>query len=161
MFSIGEKIVYPMHGAGVIEAIEEKKILGEAQKYYVLKIPVTEMKLMVPVKTAAAIGVRPIISDKEVKQVYDSIKERDDVFNSNWNKRYRDNIKKIKTGNILEVASVVKSLMHREQERTLSTSEKKMLTNAKEILISELVLVTNHSKQAIEDTIDHLVAQGE
>ena len=157
MYSIGEKVLYPMHGAGIIEAIEEKEILGEKQKYYILKIPISEMKLMVPVNTASEIGVRPVISDRDVPNVYQSIKECHDHLDPNWNKRYRENLQKIKTGDIIEVAKVVKSLTIREKGRSLSTCEKKMLTNAKQILISELALVTNNGKEQVETTIDDLM----
>lgn len=158
MYQIGEKIVYPMHGAGVVQAIEEKEILGEKQKYYVLKVPSTEIKLMVPVNTAESIGVRPVISPDDLPGIFDAVKGEIEEPCPNWNKRYRENLSKIKTGDIVEVAKVVKSLTHRELEKPLSTCEKKLLTNARHILVSELVMATNDEIDTVEKEVDALIA---
>mgnify|MGYP004642003991 FL=1 len=158
MYQIGEKIVYPMHGAGVVQAIEEKEVMGEKQSYYVLKIPTTEMKLMVPVEKAESIGVRPVISPSDIEKLFNKVKGEDEEESGNWNKRYRENLSKIKTGNIVEVAKVVKSLAHREMDKPLSTCEKKMLTNARHILVSELVLATDDKEEVVEKEIDALIA---
>ena len=158
MYQIGEKIVYPMHGAGVVQAIEEKEVMGEKQSYYVLKIPTTEMKLMVPVEKAESIGVRPVISPSDIEKLFNKVKDEDEEESDNWNKRYRENLSKIKTGNIVEVAKVVKSLAHREMDKPLSTCEKKMLTNARHILVSELVLATDDKEEVVEKEIDALIA---
>ena len=159
MYQVGEKIVYPMHGAGIVQSIEEKEVLGEKQQYYVLKLPSTEMKLMVPVKTAESIGVRPVISPVELKKVFQNVKESEDTEEAlNWNKRYRENLSKIKTGDIVEVAKVVKNLSHREMDKPLSTCEKKLLTNARQILVSELVLSTDKETEYVEKKVDELIA---
>ncbi len=158
MYQIGEKIVYPMHGAGVVQAIEEKEVMGEKQSYYVLKIPMTEMKLMVPVEKAESIGVRPVISPSDIEKLFNKVKGEYEEESGNWNKRYRENLSKIKTGNIVEVAKVVKSLAHREMDKPLSTCEKKMLTNARHILVSELVLATDDKEEVVEKEIDALIA---
>lgn len=158
MYQIGEKIVYPMHGAGVVQAIEEKEVMGEKQSYYVLKIPTTEMKLMVPVEKAESIGVRPVIAPSDIEKLFNKVKGEDEEESGNWNKRYRENLSKIKTGNIVEVAKVVKSLAHREMDKPLSTCEKKMLTNARHILVSELVLATDDKEEVVEKEIDALIA---
>ncbi len=158
MYQIGEKIVYPMHGAGVVQAIEEKEVMGEKQSYYVLKIPTTEMKLMVPVEKAESIGVRPVISPSDIEKLFNKVKGEDEEESDNWNKRYRENLSKIKTGNIVEVAKVVKSLAHREMDKPLSTCEKKMLPNARHILVSELVLATDDKEEVVEKEIDALIA---
>ena len=158
MYQIGEKIVYPMHGAGVVQAIEEKEVMGEKQSYYVLKIPTTEMKLMVPVEKAESIGVRPVISPSDIEKLFNKVKGEDEEESDNWNKRYRENLSKIKTGNSVEVAKVVKSLAHREMDKPLSTCEKKMLTNARHILVSELVLATDDKEEVVEKEIDALIA---
>ena len=158
MYQIGEKIVYPMHGAGVVQAIEEKEVMGEKQSYYVLKIPTTEMKLMVPVEKAESIGVRPVISPSDIEKLFNKVKGEDEEESGNWNKRYRENLSKIKTGNIVEVAKVVKSRAHRKMDKPLSTCEKKMLTNARHILVSELVLATDDKEEVVEKEIDALIA---
>ena len=140
MFEIGDKIVYPMHGAGVIEAIEEQEILGEMKKYYVLKMPIGDMKVMIPTHSVGDIGIREVIGEDEVEKVFAILGDTSVNINSNWNKRYRENMLKIKSGNIYEVADVVKSLVLRERDKGLSTGERKMLNSAKQILLSELIL---------------------
>jgi CarD family transcriptional regulator len=159
MFNVGDKIVYPMHGAGVIEAIEEKEILGKKQSYYVLRMPIGDMKVLLPTKNAEGIGVREVIGVESVSKVLEVLKEHKRDTNCNWNKRYRENMIKIKTGDIYEVADVVSSLMAREKEKGLSTGERKMLNNAKQILISELVLAQNADRSEVEDVIEEFLAK--
>ena len=156
MFNIGDKIVYPMHGAGVIEDIEEKEILGEKKSYYVMKIPVGNLKVLVPVDNVEDIGIRDIISPEEADSVIKIFSVDKETKQINWNKRYRDNLERIKTGDIFEVARVVRNLMKRDSLKGLSTGERKMLTNAKHILISELVLVKNLDKDELEEKIDKI-----
>ena len=154
MFNVGDKIVYPMHGAGIIESIEEKEILGLKQSYYILRMPIGEMKVMIPIQNIEGIGVREIIDRFEADRVLDVLREHDASMNANWSKRYRENMAKIKSGNIFEVADVVRALMLRERDRGLSTGEKKMLSSARQILISELVLAKNTNQNDIESTIE-------
>ncbi|MDW7668900.1 MAG: CarD family transcriptional regulator [Bacillota bacterium] len=159
MYRLGDKIVYPMHGAGVIESVEEKEVLGEKKKYFIIKMPVNEMKLMIPVDNVENIGVRKIISNSEVKEVFDILKEDSSLNKMNWNKRYRANMDRMKSGDIFEVARIVRSLTFRDQEKGLSTGEKKMLSNAKQILISELILAEDSSSEEIETRIDKIISE--
>ena len=156
MFNIGDKIVYPMHGAGIIESIEEKDLAGEKHSYYVLKMP-GEVKVMVPVDKAKEIGVRDII-DKEtagsVIKVFDNEEVQEDP---NWNRRYRENMEKMKSGDIYDIANIVRTLSFKQKEKGLSTGDKKMLLNAKQILISELVLAEQSNKEDIEEMIDNKI----
>lgn len=154
MFNIGDKIVYPMHGAGVIEAIDEKEILGEKQKYYIMKLPIGDMKVMVPLNNVNEIGLRRVIKGKEIDKVIEVLKDKNITMSSNWNHRYRAHLEKIKSGNIYKVAEVVRNLMFREREKGLSTSERKMLDNAKQILISELILVKEIQETEAEDILE-------
>lgn len=154
MFAIGDKIVYPMHGAGIIESIEEKEILGERKQYYVMKMPIGDMKVMIPINNASYIGIRGIINKKDADAVFDVLEGGLCEQSANWNKRYRENMNKIKSGNVFEVAEVVKSLILRERTKGLSTGERKMLNSAKQILISELVLAKNMSPVDVEDLIN-------
>lgn len=154
MFNVGDKIVYPMHGAGVIESIEEKEILGQKQNYYVMKMPVGDMKVMIPTHNVRGIGIREVIDGCDVDKVFAMLGESNSNVNSNWNKRYRENMIKIKSGNIYEVADVVKSLMLREKEKGLSTGERKMLNSARQILISELVLAKGINPLEVEGIIN-------
>ncbi len=157
MFEVGDKIVYPMHGAGVIESIEEREILGQKQNYYIVRMPIGDMKVMIPIDNVEDIGIREIIGVQEVEKVIETLKEKNTIVTNNWNKRYRENMGKIKTGDIFEVAEVVKTLMVRDKEKGLSTGEKKMLNNAKQILISELVLAKGVDHSEIESAIDNIV----
>jgi CarD family transcriptional regulator len=154
MFSIGDKVVYPMHGAGIIESIEEREILGELKKYYVMKIPIGEMKVMIPINNVECIGIRDVIDNKCADSVFKSLEIKSDEQTSNWNKRYRENMDKIKSGDVFEVADVVKHLVLRERNKGLSTGERKMLNSAKQILISELVLAKNMNPNDVEDIIN-------
>lgn len=158
MFNVGDKIVYPMHGAGVIESIEEREILGQKQSYYIVRIPYGDMKVMIPIKSVDDIGIREVIDSKEADKVINILKSEDTSQVSNWNKRYRENMSRIKSGDIFEVADVVRMLMMRDKEKGLSTGERKMLNNAKQILISELVLAKGMDKDEIENIIDNYFA---
>jgi len=154
MFSVGDKIVYPMHGAGVIESIEEREILGRKQDYYVVRMPVGDMKVMIPTHNVEGIGIREVIESCDVDKVYEILQDHSVNVTNNWNKRYRENMTKIKSGNIYEVADVVRILMKRDREKGLSTGERKMLNSARQILISELVLAENTNQIEVEAVIN-------
>ncbi len=156
MFNLGDKVVYPMHGAGVIETVERKEILGEIKSYYVLKMPVGEMKLMIPVDNVNNIGLRNVIDEEAVERVYDILRQSAVLNDSNWNKRFRDNMIKMKTGDIFEVAQVVRDLTYRDRERGLSTGEKKMLVSAKQMLVSEIALSTNKDGKGIQEFLENI-----
>ena len=156
MFNIGDKIVYPMHGAGVIDAIEEKDILGEKQAYYILKMP-GEVKVMIPIDKAEQVGVRNIIDKTSADKVFSLLSQDETEMDKNWNKRYRDNMDKLKSGDIYEIADVVRNLSFKQKEKGLSTGEKKMLVNAKQILVSELVLAEQSNKDEVEELVDNKI----
>ncbi len=156
MFNVGDKIVYPMHGAGTIDSIEEKNILGENQAYYIIKMP-GEVKVMVPTAKAEQIGVRNVIGKEEAEKVISILGEDETEMSQNWNKRYRDNMEKMKSGDVYEIADVVRNLAFKQKEKGLSTGEKKMLSNAKQILVSELVLAEHASQEEVEELIDNKI----
>lgn len=156
MFNVGDKIVYPMHGAGVIDAIEEKDILGEKQSYYILKMP-GEVKVMIPTAKADEVGVRNIIDKESADRVLGVLEKDETQMDKNWNKRYRDNMEKMKSGDVYEIADVVRNLSFKQKEKGLSTGEKKMLNNAKQILVSELVLAEHSSQDEVEQLIDNKI----
>ncbi|WP_027399722.1 CarD family transcriptional regulator [Anaerovorax odorimutans] len=157
MFAVGDKIVYPMHGAGVIEKIEEKKILGENRKYYILSVPCGDMKIMIPVDSAEEIGVRAIVSSDQLIRVIELLKSETTQMSNNWNRRYRENQEKLKTGELSKVAEVVRNLMRTDRDKKLSTGEKKMLSSAKQILISEMILVNNVDQDEANEIINRSV----
>lgn len=158
MFNIGDKVVYPMHGAGVIESIEEKEVLGETKKYYVLRLPVGDMKVMIPVTNYKDVGLRQVIDGDGVQRVFRILSEQSTSMSSNWNRRYRANLEKIKSGNVYEVAEVVRNLITRDKEKGLSSGERKMLESARQILISELVLATEMNEDKTKSMIERAFA---
>jgi len=145
-----------MHGAGVIVAIEEREVLGERQKYYIMQLPIGDMKVMIPMNSVEELGLRQVISEDEVERVYQVLQGEETAMSSNWNRRYRANIEKIKSGDIYEVAEVVRNLTIRDAEKGLSTGERKMLDTARQILVSELVIAQNSTKEEVEDAIQSI-----
>ena len=158
MFKIGDRIAHPMHGAGVIDRIEEKKINGKMRQYYILKIPVGGIVVMIPTDSTEAIGVRPIITADKAENIINSLSKIDSDMTQNWNRRYRENMLRIKSGDLIEVAKVIKGLMERDSQKGLSTGERKMLHSAKQIFISEIVLSENASYEEIERRINSALA---
>jgi len=157
MYKIGDSVVYPMHGAGVIEDIENKEVLGKRQSYYVMRMPIGDMKVMIPMENAAQIGMRDVICKSEAQKVMQAFRTTETDVIQNWSKRFRDNMVRIKSGDVFEVAAVVKSLMLRDRQKGLSTGERKMLANAKQILISEIVVATGDDHANIEAQLVQMV----
>ena len=161
MFKIGDKIVYPVHGAGVIVDIESKVILGEKKEYYVMKIPVNEMKVLVPLGSMADVGIRDIKSPEEMDKVLDVLKDpTKEKMPANWNRRYRFHQDKIKTGDLEEIAKVIEGLESLDREKALSTGERKILNTARQIILSEMVLVYDKSFDEVVALVDKTMAEG-
>jgi CarD family transcriptional regulator len=142
VFNIGDKISYPVHGAGVIESIEEKEVLGSIKRYYILKMPIGDIKLMVPIDCIEEFGIRYIISYEEYIELMNSMRQKDIKVPEIWSRRYKINMDKIKSGDIHLLTEVIKDLMVRKIKKSLSPGESKMLKNAEQIFYSELMLVT-------------------
>ena len=158
MFQIGDKVVHPMHGAGIVDSIVQKKVNGVMREYYVLRLPVRAMVVMVPTENCEEIGVRPIVDREQADRVLAAIPDIQVEMTQNWNRRYRENMERIKSGDLFEVARVVKGLMLRDVQKGLSTGERKMLHSAKQILISEIVMCQSSSYEDVEACIDHALA---
>lgn len=139
MFQIGESVYYPMHGVGVIESIEDKEVLGETASYYILRFVIGRMMAMVPVATAESVGLRPVIGKKECEDVVDYLRQDTCQESDSWNQRYRDNLDKLRLGDIYGVADVVKCLVKRDRDRGLSAGERKMYITARQVLLAELM----------------------
>lgn len=154
MYQIGDKIVYPMHGAGVISAIEEKEILGTISSYYILEVPTGNISLMVPVKNAEEIGVRGVVEPSIIDELFLFIATAELQVNDNWNKRYRENMAKIKSGNLFEIGPIYQYLMKKDREKGLSSGEKKMFLSAHQILVSEIMLSLDISLSQAEELIE-------
>lgn len=157
MFQVGDKVVYPMHGAGIIEAIEERVVLGKEKRYYILRIPFGDMQIMVPTDVAGDV-LREVIDQEGVNRVFDILRSDQTKMSTNWNRRYRANLEKIKTGDIYEVADVVRNLAERDRDKGLSTGERKMLENARQILLSELVLAQGMDHSTAANQLDAILA---
>ena len=150
MFQVGDCIAHPMHGGGVIDSIEELRINGVTMRYYMFKQPGGNMTVRIPVDHCDKVGVRPIIDARQADEVLEQMANIKVDVTQNWNRRYRENMMRIKSGDLLEVARVIKCLMARDSEKGLSTGDRKMLRSAKQILISELVLSKSASYEEVE-----------
>lgn len=156
MYHIGDSVVYPLHGAGVIVSIEEREVLGERKKYYIMEMPIGGLRVMIPMDNLLQIGVRDVISTQKADEVLHDLEGYCEVETSNWNRRYRENMDRIKSGDIFEVSHVVKTLMHRDYEKGLSTGERKMLNSAKQILVSELVMAKHLLQSEVEQLLEDI-----
>ncbi|MDR2650669.1 MAG: CarD family transcriptional regulator [Clostridiales bacterium] len=160
MFAKGDKIVYPMYGAGVIEALEQREIDGDSQIFYVLRIPVGNLKIMIAAGNAENLGIRHIYDKDEMIRLIKNVTQIPVDMPDNWNQRYKSNMEKIKSGRLSEVALVYRNLLLRERERGLSSAEKKMMTTAKQIIVSELILSHNIEKSSAEDMLVGMFSEG-
>ena len=155
MYKIGDKIVYPMHGAGIIETIEEKEAFGKIQSYYILRMPIGDLKIMIPTDTTYDNGLRYVTSDLNINEFSKYFTELTVSDEPNWNKRSRENLLKMRSGDLYEVATVVKGLLLRERQKPLSTGEKKMLGLARQIMFSELIITLDIAQSQLEDLIEN------
>ncbi len=158
MFSIGDKIFYPMHGAGIIEAIEEKEVLGEKRLYYIMSLSVGKMQVMIPTEKTSKLGIREIVNSSVMERVFHLLtSDGESERTVHPNQRYRNNMDKMKTGDIYEGAQVIRDLSNSSKKKPLGTSDKMMLNNARNILISELVLVQNLEEQQAADYLNNVM----
>jgi CarD family transcriptional regulator len=158
MFQIGALAVYPAHGVGVIESIQDREVAGLLQRFYIMRLLDTDMIIMIPTGNASNIGLRTVIDSKAVTEVFDILKERPTRLNNQtWNRRYRDYMDKIKTGSLFRVAEVLRDLTLLKLEKELSFGERKMLDTAKNLLVKELSLVNNKEEDEIEALLQELL----
>lgn len=149
MFQIGDMVCYPMHGVGVVEAIEERSVLDEKAQYYILRFVMGRMSAMIPVASAESVGLRPLADAACCEQVVDYLSDETCLDESdNWNQRYRDNLDKLRTGDIFSVADVVKCLVRRDREKGLSAGERKMYMTARQVLVAELAASSGKEEDA-------------
>ena len=159
MFCIGDKVVHPMHGAGMIDGMVSVRMGGISLEYFVFIMPVGGLVLKIPTANSAAVGLRATVAAGDAARLLRELPGLAVEMNSNWNHRYRENLQRLKSGDLYEVARVIKGLLHRENQKGLSTGERKMLHTAKQILISEMVLVTGRDYRAIENRIQAAVSE--
>ena len=159
MFRKGDTVVHPEHGAAVIEGLREREFLGEKRTYFVLRVAYGDLTLMVPVDSTEEVGLRQVVSKNEVKKVLNVLREDESKMAANWSRRFKNNIEKLRSGDIYQVAEVVRNLSIRERDRGLSAGEKRMITKARQILISELTYATGGTEEKAESMIDRVLEE--
>ena len=154
---IGDRIVYPMHGAGEVTGIEENEVGGVTKSYYVLRLPMGNLKLMLPIDKIDEIGLRDVIGKEKIPEIAEVLKGAAEQSQGSWNKRYHANLDRMKTGDILEVAAIARNLMRQNEKKKISSGEQRLLETAKQILISELVFALDKTPEEISDWLDEQV----
>ncbi len=153
-FDVGDKVVYPHHGAAVIERRENKEVFGETREYLVLKLAYGDLTLMVPCDNTDEVGLREVINDEEVEEVFAVLRKKEARMPTNWSRRYKNHVEKLKSGDIYQVAEVVRNLSIRDNDKGLSAGEKRMLTRARQILVSELTFAIGVSEEEAEQKLN-------
>src|SRR5919204_1371378 len=159
-FRVGDKVVYPHHGAAVIEKKEKKNAFGEKKDYLILRLAYGDLTLMVPADNAEEIGLRDVINDEEVEEVFAVLRKKEARMPTNWSRRFKNHVEKLKSGDIYQVAEVVRNLSIREADKGLSAGGKRMLARARPILVSELTFALAVDEEAAEARLD-AVLRGE
>jgi CarD family transcriptional regulator len=159
VFRKGDKVVYPHHGAAVIEDLQEREILGERKTYFVLRLAHGDLTLMVPVDNTEEVGLRQVVSKREVKKVLDILREEETAVSTNWSRRWKTNVEKVSSGDIFKVAEVVRNLSIREKDKGLSAGEKRMLAKARQILVSELTFAVGSTEEKAEQMLDKVLLE--
>ena len=157
-FSVGDKVVYPHHGAAVIEKKEKRKFDGTDTDYLVLRLAYGDLTLMVPADRTEDIGLREVINDEEVEEVFAVLRKKEARMPTNWSRRFKNHVEKLKSGDIYQVAEVVRNLSIRDKDKGLSAGEKRMLAKARQILVSELALAEHTNEDKAETLLDEVLA---
>jgi CarD family transcriptional regulator len=153
-FDVGDKVVYPHHGAATIERRETMLAFGEEREYLVLKLAYGDLILRVPVDNTDEVGLRDVINDEEVEEVFAVLRKKEARMPTNWSRRFKNHVEKLKSGDIYQVAEVVRNLSLREKDKGLSAGEKRMLARARQILVSELTFALNVGEEEAERQLD-------
>lgn len=156
-FKIGEKAVYPGHGVAEVTGLERREISGSAMEFYVLRVLENDMKVMVPKRNAKTVGLRRIVGEEQIQEVYDVLAKRGEkISTATWNRRYREYMEKIKTGSLLEIASVLRDLSILRGDKDLSFGERKMLETARSLLVQELALAKGVEESSITSELEQM-----
>ena len=159
MFKVGEKVVYPAHGVGVIEGVQTKVISGSERKFYMLRIIDSDMTIMIPTENVQSVGLRRIIGKDMVTKVYKILRDKKvEIDQQTWNRRYREYTEKIKTGSVLEIAKVLRDLFVLKGDKELSFGERKMLDTARNLLVKELAIAKAHTEEKIMEELRGIFA---
>jgi CarD family transcriptional regulator len=157
-FDVGDKVVYPHHGAAIIERREKRTINGEEKEYLVLKVAFGDLTLSVPAENVEKVGLRDVINDEEVEEVFAVLSKKEARMPTNWSRRFKNHVEKLKSGDIYQVAEVVRNLSIRDKDKGLSAGEKRMLVKARQILVSELTFALNVDEEAAEKKLSDALA---
>jgi CarD family transcriptional regulator len=157
-FKVGETVVYPHHGAALIEAIESRVIKGEERRYLVLKVTQGDLTVRVPADNVDLVGVRDVVNQEGLDRVFEVLRLPHTEEPTNWSRRYKANLEKLASGDVIKVAEVVRDLWRRERDRGLSAGEKRMLAKARQVLVSELALAENTNEDKAETLLDEVLA---
>ena len=159
-FKVGEKVVYPAHGVGVIESLQVRNVSGTQKKFYMLRIVDSEMTIMIPTENVQTVGLRRIIGKDMVTKVYKILREKKvEVDQQTWNRRYREYTEKIKTGSVLEIAKVLRDLFVLKADKELSFGERKMLDTARNLLVKELAIARSFPEEKIMEELKTIFAR--
>jgi CarD family transcriptional regulator len=159
VFHIGDKVVYPNHGVGIIEQISSRTFGETVEKFYLLKIKSSSLKVMVPFHNVNSVGLRRVVKNGEIQKILEFLTDGDCANSADWKDRFKENSEKMRTGSLLEVAAVLKSLLMLNQSKPLSFREKKMLERARYLLVSELSMAKNLEEPAVEDMLTRALAK--
>jgi CarD family transcriptional regulator len=157
-FDVGDKVVYPHHGAAVIERREKMTAFGEEREYLVLRLAYGDLTLKVPADNTDSVGLRDVINDEEVEEVFAVLRKKEARMPTNWSRRFKNHVEKLKSGDIYQVAEVVRNLSLRDKDKGLSAGEKRMLARARQILTSELTFALNVNEEEAEKKLDEALA---
>ncbi|MGH2688207.1 MAG: CarD family transcriptional regulator [Actinomycetota bacterium] len=159
MFQVGDKVVYPHHGAAIIKGLEEKEVYGQKKQYFVLRLSYGDLTLMVPADNTEEVGIRDVIARDELDKVFKVLRSKECRMPTNWSRRFKTHVEKLRSGDIYQVAEVVRNLARREKEKGLSAGEKRMLSKARQILVSELTFAADVEVSEAEQMLDQVLAR--
>jgi CarD family transcriptional regulator len=154
VFHIGDKVVYPNHGVGIIEQISSRTTGSTVEKFYLLKIAASSLKVMIPFANAGSVGMRPVVRNGEIQKIIDYLSAGECINSADWKDRFKENSDRMRSGSLSDVAAVLKSLLVLGQEKSLSFREKKMLERARYLLVSEIAISRNCAESEIEEALD-------
>lgn len=154
MFRVGDKVVYPTHGVGRIEKLEERDIPGGKRKFLIVRLFASDMKIMVPTDNAEKVGLRKLVNKEDIPKILRILDEGEVTVCNNWNRRYKYNVDKIKTGSIFDLAEVLRGLVYIQREKSLSFGERRMLDNVRQLIVSEVAHVSNIGREEAEKLIN-------
>ena len=158
MFRVGDKVVYPHHGAAIIKGVEEREVLGEKREYFVLRLSYGDLTLLVPLDNTEEVGIRGVIGREELEKVFKVLRSKECRMPTNWSRRFKTHVEKLRSGDIYQVAEVVRNLARRDKEKGLSAGEKRMLAKARQILLSEITFAADVDECEAGKLLDGVLA---